>query len=52
MYCPMHDLPMYKVGEKVCQLYHDTTYTLDFVEVTELDNTDRGNGGFGSSDKK
>lgn len=52
MYCPMHDLPMYKVGEKICQLHHDVAYDLEFVEVTELNKTTRGDKGFGSSDKK
>lgn len=45
------DMPRYKVGDKICQLHADVSYNIDFVEVNELASTDRGDGGFGSSDK-
>lgn len=52
MWCPIHALPLYEVGEKICQLHTDVAYKIEFVEVSELASTDRGDGGFGSSDKK
>lgn len=51
-YHVMSNMPRYKVGDKICQLHADVSYNIDFVEVDELDSTDRGDGGFGSSDKK
>lgn len=51
-YHVLPDMPRYKVGDKVCQIHLDNSYNIDFVEVEELTSTDRGNGGFGSSDKK
>lgn len=51
-YHVMPNMPRYKVGDKICQLHTDVSYNIDFVEVKELDPTDRGDGGFGSSDKK
>lgn len=43
---------VYKVGERIGQLVVLPLPTVTFEEVEELSNTDRGEGGFGSSDKK
>jgi dUTP pyrophosphatase len=40
------------VGEKVAQLIIIPYPTIDFEEVQELSDTNRGDGGFGSTDKK
>ena len=37
------------VGDRVAQLILERIYTPDVVEVSELDDTDRGAGGFGST---
>lgn len=42
-------LPIYKVGDRVAQLHHDTTLNIEFAEVDELDKTERGGGGYGST---
>ena len=42
---------LYKVGDRIGQLYFDYTLPIDFEEVTDLTSTDRGNGGFGSTGK-
>lgn len=39
----------YEVGDKICQLLIKPAPQVQFEEVTELSNTDRGTGGFGSS---
>lgn len=46
------NMPRYKVGDKVCQIKVGGTIPLRFVLVDELDNTERGDGGYGSTDKK
>lgn len=38
-------------GERIAQLILMHYYSLSFTEVEELDNTDRGEGGFGSTGK-
>ena len=42
---------LYKEGEKFAQLVIVPIITEEFVEVEELDTTDRGEGGFGSTDE-
>lgn len=42
-------LPPYEVGDRVCQLAIHTAPDITFVEVDELDATDRGLNGFGST---
>ena len=42
----------YKKGDKIGQILIRKTIYADFVEVDELSSTERGEGGFGSSDKK
>ena len=41
----------WKVGDKVCQLCLERTESLDFVEVTDLRKTSRGEHGYGSTGK-
>lgn len=36
-------------GERIAQLAFEPYYSVDFVEVTSLDETERGHGGFGST---
>lgn len=45
------DMPRYKVGEKVCQIKLGFSLPMEFVEVDELNETDRGANGYGSSGK-
>ena len=45
------DLPPYEVGDRVCQLAVHATSDIAFVEVDELEATDRGLNGFGSTGK-
>lgn len=42
-------LPIYKVGDRIAQIHIDITAKLDFVEVDELSQTERGDGGYGST---
>lgn len=41
----------YKVGDRIGQLYFDTTEPIRFIEVDNLEETERGDGGFGSTGK-
>ena len=41
----------YKVGDRICQIMIIPHPTIEFEEVNELNNTDRGQGGFGSTGK-
>jgi dUTP pyrophosphatase len=41
----------YKVGDRVCQIMIIPHPTIEFNEVNELSNTERGEGGFGSTGK-
>jgi dUTP pyrophosphatase len=50
-YHVMPDMPRYKVGDRVCQIKLGWTEQLDFVEVEELNETSRGDGGYGSTGK-
>ena len=47
----MPNMPKYKVGDRVAQMKIGLTLPIDFVEVEELDETERGDGGFGSTGK-
>jgi dUTP pyrophosphatase len=42
---------LYGVGDKICQLMIIPHPFVDFIEVDELNNTERGEGGFGSTGK-
>jgi dUTP pyrophosphatase len=39
------------IGDKIAQIIFEFYNPVDFVETTGLDNTQRGDGGFGSTDK-
>ena len=41
----------YKVGDRICQIMIIPHPTIEFEEVEELSNTERGEGGFGSTGK-
>jgi dUTP pyrophosphatase len=41
-----------EAGERIAQLVFEPYYDVTFVEVAELDKTDRGAGGFGSTGTK
>jgi dUTPase len=41
---------IYKKGDKICQLKVTKVENVEFILVDELDTTDRGEGGFGSTD--
>jgi dUTP pyrophosphatase len=41
----------YKVGDRICQIMIVPHPTIEFEEVEELNNTERGEGGFGSTGK-
>lgn len=43
---------IYKKGDKICQLKVTKVESVEFVLVNELDSTNRGEGGFGSTDSK
>lgn len=45
------DLPRYKVGDKIAQMHLDFTFPANFIEVDQLELTERGDGGFGSTNK-
>lgn len=45
------DFP-YGVGDRVAQIYFEKVLDIDFEEVTELSDTQRGEGGFGSTGVK
>lgn len=48
-YHVLPNMPRYKVGDKICQMYIDTTVPVDFEVVEELSQTDRGTKGYGST---
>lgn len=50
-YHVMPNMPRYKVGDKIAQMHLDFTFPMELIEVDELSETDRGEGGFGSTGK-
>ena len=42
-------MPRYKVGDRICQIKLGFTLPMEFVEVGELGETSRGEGGYGST---
>ena len=48
-YHVMPDMPRYRVGDKIGQIKIGTTSQIEFEEVEELSETDRGCGGYGST---
>lgn len=47
----MTDMPKYKIGDRIAQCKLGFTVPMEFVEVDKLDETERGDGGYGSTDK-
>lgn len=45
------DMPIYEVGDRIGQIKIGATFPMDFIEVEELNTTERGAGGFGSTGK-
>lgn len=50
-YHVMPEMPKYNVGDKIFQIHIDITTPMQFIEVDELSETDRGDGGYGSTGK-
>lgn len=50
-YHVLPNMPRYKVGDKIAQMKIGTTFPIDFVEVEEFNETERGMRGYGSSGK-
>lgn len=48
-YHVMPNMPRYKVGDRVCQIKLGFTLPIEFTEVEELNETSRGDGGYGST---
>ncbi len=48
-YHVMTNMPKYEPGDRVAQMKIGFTVPIEFAEVEELDKTERGDGGFGSS---
>lgn len=51
-YHVMPDMPRYKAGDRIGQIKLGITLPIKFEEVEELDDTERGNRGFGSTGLK
>ena len=45
------EMPRYKVGDRIIQIKLGITIPLEFEEMSELSETERGSGGFGSTGK-
>ena len=45
------DLPRYEIGDRILQIKIGITFPIEFEEVDELSETDRGMGGYGSTGK-
>ena len=50
-YHVMPDMPKYEPGDRVAQMKIGFTVPIEFEEVEDLEKTDRGDGGFGSTGK-
>lgn len=48
-YHVMPDMPRYRVGDKIGQIKIGTTSPIEFEEVEELSETERGCGSYGST---
>jgi len=49
---PLHHLNNYEISDRIGQIIIMPYPKIEFVEVDELDKTERGNGGFGSTGDK
>lgn len=47
----MYDVFPYEVGDRIGQIYLEEVIPVEFVEVDELTQTERGTGGYGSTDR-
>lgn len=50
-YHVMPNMPRYQVGERIGQLKINATQKIRFIEVDELNDTERGDGAYGSTGK-
>ena len=50
-YHVMKEMPRYQVGDKIGQIKLGITIPMDFIEVEELEESERGANGFGSTGK-
>lgn len=50
-YHVLPDMPRYRVGDRIGQIKIGITLPIEFVEVDKLDDTDRGEAGYGSTGK-
>lgn len=50
-YHVLPNMPRYKVGDKIAQMKIGATVPIEFVEVDELEERDRGMNGYGSTNK-
>ena len=48
----MPNMPKYEIGDRIAQCKIGFTLPIDFVEVEELNDTARANGGYGSTGVK
>lgn len=48
-YHVMPDMPRYKAGDRIGQIKIGATFPIEFVEVKELSETERGEGSYGST---
>lgn len=48
-YHVLTNMPRYRVGDKIGQIKLGMAFPMEFVEVDELDDTERGENGYGSS---
>jgi dUTPase len=49
IYCRINEEKIYRKGDKICQMRPCVQYPVEFELVDELEDTQRGSGGFGSS---
>ena len=47
----MPNMPKYEIGDRIAQCKIGLTVPMDFIEVDELTETERGDGGYGSTGK-
>jgi deoxyuridine 5'-triphosphate nucleotidohydrolase len=50
-YIRINQNKIYQKGDKICQMLPEFVTDIKFIEVNELGDTDRGEGGFGSTGK-
>lgn len=50
-YHVLPNMPRYKIGDKIAQMKIGATLPIEFIEVEELNKTERGMNGYGSSGK-